>query len=221
MSNVISKEVNCPKCGHTGSAHLYISINATNEPRFRDDLLSGKLLDYTCPSCGYQGRYTYPLLYNDMKRRFMVYLIPEIDRFQLEDRSLEEDYRNLKGIRKRITANFNALKEKIFIFESGLDDMAVELTKLAVSEVVAKDTGYNVYSGYFTEIDEEKNTISFQFFVGGDKRSYIQSTRLDIYRRSAGIVKKHLAGSELQAGFLNIGREWARESLDAYKNSRR
>ena len=61
MSNVISKEVSCPKCNHTGSAHLYISINATNDPQFRDDLLSGKLLDYTCPNCGYTGRYEAPL----------------------------------------------------------------------------------------------------------------------------------------------------------------
>jgi len=71
-----------------------------------------------------------------MKRRFMVYLIPDIDRFQLADNELEEEFKNLKGIRKRLAPNFNTFKEKIFIFENGLDDMAVELTKLAISENV-------------------------------------------------------------------------------------
>ena len=39
MSNVISKEVSCPSCSHTGSAHLYISINASNDPQFKKALL--------------------------------------------------------------------------------------------------------------------------------------------------------------------------------------
>lgn len=218
MSNVISKEVNCPKCGHTGSAHLYISINATNDPQFRDDLLSGKLLDYTCPSCGYQGRYTYPLLYNDMKRRFMVYLIPQIDRFQLEDRSLEEDYRNLKGIRKRITANFNALKEKIFIFESGLDDMAVELTKYAIAAMIAKKHDLsNVSEGYLSMYNRETNTIGFTYFIGEDNEPFVQSARLEIYRKSLKIVEAICANDKKLSGFIKIDREWAENTLFRYK----
>jgi hypothetical protein len=167
MSNVISKEVTCPVCNHNSSAHLYISINATNDPQFKDALLSGQLLSFQCPDCGHEGRYMYPLLYNDMRRRFMVYLIPQIDRFQLEDRALEDDYRNLKGIQKRIVADFNSMKEKIFVFESGLDDMAVELTKYAISEMVAKkhDLG-RVTEGYLTLYNRETNTIGFTFFVG-------------------------------------------------------
>lgn len=47
-----------------------------------------------------------------MKRRFMVYLIPDIDRFQLADNELEEEFKNLKGIRKRLAPNFNTFKEK-------------------------------------------------------------------------------------------------------------
>ena len=66
MSNVISKDVTCPKCNHTQGAHLYISINATNDPQFKYALLEGKILRYRCTNCGYEARYTYPLLYNDM-----------------------------------------------------------------------------------------------------------------------------------------------------------
>ncbi|MBR1534481.1 MAG: CpXC domain-containing protein [Ruminococcus sp.] len=218
MSNVISKEVSCPKCSHTGSAHLYISINATNDPQFRDDLLSGKLLDYTCPNCGYQGRYTYPLLYNDMKRRFMVYLIPEIDRFQLEDRSLEEDYRNLKGIRKRLAADFNALKEKIFIFESGLDDMAVELTKYAIAAMIAKKHDLsNVSEGFLSMYNRETNTIGFTYFIGENNEPFVQSARLEIYRKSLKIVEAICGNDKKLSGFIKIDREWAENTLFRYK----
>lgn len=218
MSNVISKEVACPQCNEITNAHLYISINATNDPQFREELLSENLLKWKCENCGYEGRFTYPLLYNDMKRRFMIYLIPQIDRFQLEDRSLEDDYRNLKGITKRITPDFNSFKEKVFIFESGLDDMAVELTKLAISETVAKKHNLpKVEEGYLSMYNRETNTMGFTFFVGEKHEPYVQSARLEVYGCSAQIVSQVGANDKKLSGFLKIDREWAENTLFRYK----
>ena len=218
MSNVISKEVTCPKCNEKHSAHLFISINATNDPQFRDDLLSGKLLSFKCENCGHEGQYTYPLLYNDMKKRFMIYLIPEIDRFQLEDRALEEDYRNLKGIKKRITSDFNSFKEKVFVFESGLDDMAVELTKYAIAEMITKKHHFpKVTEGYLSMYNREANTIGFTFFVGEDNEPFVQSARLEIYRKSMKIVDAVCANDKKLSGFIKIDREWAENTLFRYK----
>lgn len=218
MSNVISKEVACPNCNEVVNAHLYISINATNDPQFREDLLSEKLLKWKCENCSYEGRFTYPLLYNDMKRRFMIYLIPKIDRFQLADRALEDDYRNLKGITKRITPDFNSLKEKIFIFESGLDDMTVELTKLAISETVAKKHNLEkVEEGYLSMYNRETNTMGFTFFVGENHEPYVQSARLEVYARSAQIVSEVGQNDKKLSGFIKIDREWAENTLFRYK----
>lgn len=55
-----------------------------------------------------------------MKNRFMVYLIPKIDRFQLCDNELENKYSNLRNINKRIVPTFNAFKEKLFILNRDL-----------------------------------------------------------------------------------------------------
>ena len=218
MSNVISKEVACPNCSEITNAHMYISINATNDPQFREELLSENLLKWKCENCGYEGRFTYPLLYNDMKRRFMIYLIPQIDRFQLEDRELEDDYRNLKGITKRITPDFNSFKEKVFIFESGLDDMAVELTKLAISQTVAKKYGLDkVEEGYLSMYNRETNTMGFTFFVGENHEPYVQSARLEIYARSAQIVSEVGHHDKKISGFIKIDREWAENTLFRYK----
>lgn len=218
MSNVISKEVACPNCNEITNAHLYISVNATNDPQFREELLSENLLKWKCENCGYEGRFTYPLLYNDMKRRFMIYLIPQIDRFQLEDRELEDDYRNLKGITKRITPDFNSFKEKVFIFESGLDDMAVELTKLAISETVAKKHNLKrVEEGYLSMYNRENNTMGFTFFVGDNHEPYVQSARLEVYARSAQIVSEFCKNDKKLSGFIKIDREWAENTLFRYK----
>ena len=128
----VNKAVVCPMCGELSKAVVYTSVNATVDKEQRERVLDGGLFAWKCPSCGYSARLTYPILYNDMKNRFMIYLIPKIDRYQLCDKELEEKYSNLRNINKRVVADFNSFKEKIFIFESGLDDMAVELTKAVI-----------------------------------------------------------------------------------------
>ena len=139
MSDIMTiKAVVCPACGELGKAEIFTSVNVTKHPGLRDKVLGGGMFAWTCPSCGYNARLTYPILYNDMKNRFMVYFIPRVERFQLCDRELEEAYSSLRGISKRVVPNFNAFKEKIFIFESRLDDMAIELAKVAISQTVSK-----------------------------------------------------------------------------------
>lgn len=221
MSEIVTKSVICPKCRQQSATNIIISANTVEEPDIRKAVFDESIFRWKCKKCGFSTRFQHPFLYNDIEHKFMIYFIPQVERQKVVDQKLESQYSDLQDIRKRIVPDINSLKEKIIIFENNYDDLALELTKLAVSEVVAKDTGNNVYSGYFTDIDEEKNTVSFQFFVGGDKRSYIQSTRLDIYKRSVGIIRKYFTKVNAQPGFLNIGREWAKQSLDTYKNSRK
>ena len=89
MQKTVIKEIICPKCNEITEGKLYTSINATNNPHLRNEVLEENLFHWRCHSCGHEARLTYPLLYNDMKKRFMVYLIPEIDRFQLANLALE------------------------------------------------------------------------------------------------------------------------------------
>ncbi|RGF38292.1 hypothetical protein DW063_01515 [Ruminococcus sp. AF43-11] len=98
----ITKAIVCPMCGEMSKADVYTSINPSVTKGVRRRALDGELFAWKCPSCGYSARLTYPILYNDMKNRFMVYFIPKIDHFQLCDNELEEKYSNLRNISKRI-----------------------------------------------------------------------------------------------------------------------
>ncbi|MBE6734839.1 MAG: hypothetical protein E7563_05820 [Ruminococcaceae bacterium] len=222
MANVVVKEISCPRCSQTTEAKLYMSINATNEPTLRADVMDERLFKFRCSACGHEARLTYPVLYNDMKNRFMIYLIPEVDRFQLEDVELEQKYERLKGIRKRIASDFNSFKEKVFIFESGLDDMAVEITKLVVSEMVAKKYALpQVEEGYLSMYDREKNTMGFTFFVGKEHEPYVQSARLEIYGKAVTIVSEMAIKDRKLSGFIKIDREWAQNVLYRYKRMKK
>ncbi len=221
MSHMVNKNIVCPKCNETTAHNIYTSINAYTNPELRESVLDESLFKWQCSCCGHRARLTYPVLYNDMKHRFMVYLIPRIERFQLADRELEEEFKNLKGIKKRLAPDFNSFKEKVFIFESGLDDMAVEITKLAISETLAKKQNLeSVTEGYLSMYDRESNAMGFTFFLGENKQPYVQSARLEIYGKAMSIVKSFAEKDKKLSGFLKIDREWAENILFRYKRTK-
>lgn len=221
MAESVSKYVVCPKCQQQSMTNIMISANTVEDTNIRKMVFDETIFRWKCKKCGYSSKYQHPFLYNDIENRFMVYYIPHVERAKVVDQKLETEFADLAGIRKRIVPDINSIKEKIAVFEKGINDMALELTKLAVSDVVAKETSHNVYAGYFTDMDEEKNSISFQFFVGGERRSYIQTTRLEVYKRSLDIVRRYFPKENKKPGFLNIGRVWASSALEKYKSSGR
>lgn len=219
--NKVTKAIVCPMCGELSKAEIYTSVNSTKNKTLRVSVLNGSMFDWQCPECNHKARLTYPILYNDMKNRFMIYLIPKVDRFQLCDKELEEKYSNLRNISKRIVPNFNTFKEKIFIFESGLDDMAVELTKLAISQTVSKKLGdIDVEEGYLSMYDRESNTMGFTYFTGDNRKPYVQTARLEIYGKSKGIVERFAYKDKKLKGFIKIDREWAENILYRYKRAK-
>lgn len=219
--NKVIKAVVCPMCGELGKAEIFTSVNPTIHVGLREKVLDGRLFSWECPSCGYSARLTYPILYNDMKNRFMVYFIPKIDRFQLCDKELEEKYNNLRNINKRIVPDFNSFKEKIFIFESGLDDMAVELTKVAISQTVSKKLdGAEIREGYLSMYDRESNTMGFTYFTDEERTPYVQTARLEIYGKSKDIVDRLTVKDRKLKGFLKVDREWAENVLYRYKRAK-
>ena len=219
--NIVNKAIVCPMCGELGKAEIYTSVNTTVNKALRSKVLDGELFSWQCPSCNYRARLNYPILYNDMKNRFMVYLIPKIDRYQLCDKELEDKYSNLRNISKRITADFNSFKEKIFIFESGLDDMAVELTKLAISQTVSKKLGgAEITCGYLSMYDRETNTMGFTYFAGEERKPYVQTARLAIYGKSKDIIDRFAIKDKKLKGFIKIDKEWAENILYRYKRAK-
>ncbi|MCD8026813.1 MAG: CpXC domain-containing protein [Clostridiales bacterium] len=219
--NKVTKAIVCPMCGELSKAEIYTSINPTVNKGLRGKVLEDELFAWKCPLCGYNARLTYPVLYNDMKNRFMVYMIPKIDRFRLCDRELEDKYSNLRNINKRIVPDFNAFKEKIFIFESGLDDMAVELTKLAISQTVSKKLGgAEITDGYLSMYNRENNSMGFTYFIGENHSPYVQTARLEIYGKSKGITDTLAAKDKKLNGFIKIDREWAENILYRYKRAK-
>ncbi len=220
MAEKISKTVNCPQCAYAVSTELLCSVNRNVMEDMRDAVMEDRFFQWKCPQCGYETQLLHPLLYNDVRNQFMIYYIPHTQRRSVADEKLENEYAELSDVRKRVVPRVNALKEKIVLLEKGINDMAMELAKLAVARVVEKSTGQTVQEGYFLTMNREENTVSFQFFLGSEKRPYLQTTRLEVYDRSLSIVQQYFPDEARKKGFLNVDAVWARDALQRYKNAK-
>lgn len=209
----------CPKCGSESEVRVFATVNVTTDRNFREQLLSGELLHFTCPSCGHVASLRYPLLYNDINNKFMVYFIPNVDRDKVTNEQLEKEYGELAGIQRRLVSDYNDLKEKIHIFESGLDDRVIEVVKAALKDVVEKRTGEQVKGGYLSKYSVSEDKIGFTFFVGENGEQFVQTTRLEIYDKSA-VVARAFVEDENDRSFRAVNRDWARNALYRYKKSR-
>lgn len=216
MSRKITKEIRCPHCKAMVKTMMWSSVNVTQDGGLRAKILDESLFAWRCPNCGYEAQLVYPCLYHDMERAFMVYLLPEIEEDQFLEPALEEQFPELSGLTKRLAADLNQFKEKILIFEAGLDDLSIELTKLALSDVMAKKTGQKMIAGYFCTLDRESNHIGFTFFPRDGGEPCYQGTRLEVYDKSAQIVRQYAAQDAEQPGFLAIDARWAARVLKQY-----
>ena len=132
------------------------------------------------------------------------------------DRAVEMEFEDMPKITKRIVPTFNEFREKIIIFESELDDMAVELTKAAVAGAVQKKTKMIANSGYFSVYNKEDNIMGFTFFLDNNQ-VYTQTTKLDVYRKSWSIVSRLGKKERSMKGFIKIDKAWADNILFRYQ----
>lgn len=217
MSTKMTEEVSCPQCGAAVETELWPGVDAAEHPELRSRVLDETMFDWTCPECGYRARFLYPFLYHDPHRRFLVYLSPAGEARGCGAADVEAEFPQFGGFVKRVVFSPEALKEKILIFESGLDDLAVELLKLALGGVLDRKYGKKTSAGYFCFADEEENRIGFSFLQEGETEPVRRQTRLDAYRRSLQIVKS--AGPRTQGGFLPVDAVTARRVLDDYRGN--
>ena len=156
MTKISAKPFTCLKCGSKGEFKMYDTVNVTLDPNLRERVLSGEIFDWTCPQCGETLNIRHNLLYHDMKKKFQVYYSP-LNCVELND-IMNETLAKWHGMIKtvRTVDSLNALSEKIFVFEEGLNDIAIELSKV------------------FIKISEEKkiskkNELRFEKLIVPDK----------------------------------------------------
>ena len=212
MSTCVNREISCPHCGAPKKTPMWPSVTADANQELRIRILNETLFDWRCPSCGYQAQLAYPCLYHDRARRYMVCISPRGDALSKINGSIPPTVRN---IQKRAVANLTEMKEKILLFEAGMDDVAMEIVKFAVTGVLETKWKTKGVKVYFRSAGAQ--AIDFAVFRPGVKEPAYQGTRMEVYQQACDVLKalEFHAG----AGFLKTDAKLAQELLDAYQDA--
>jgi predicted RNA-binding Zn-ribbon protein involved in translation (DUF1610 family) len=124
----------CPSCGAFFNTDAYEVINATLDLALTDEVIWGRIFDFTCPSCGQQFRSPYSMAYKEMEKEYIIFLdLDEVagggDEPMCENRTIEDQIAETRELfpsyRIRVVHDMMDLIEKIHIFSAGLNDKIV------------------------------------------------------------------------------------------------
>lgn len=131
--------ISCNKCKEDFEVDLNTAFFA--QKKDRDQIMSQDFAQVTCPSCDHEFILNYRFVYTDSKRKFMVVNDPNfVERrnqlafkssLRLLDRLRKEE---IAGFTIRMCKEIDETREKIMIFEAGLDDKVIELMKFVLTQ---------------------------------------------------------------------------------------
>ncbi len=141
----------CPQCGRSYPMTLYRSIDAKQRPDLKRKLLEGSLYEATCMNCGYISPLLYACIYIDPERHFMIHLAEdEAGMHVFEDMPLSSYH-------LRVVKDWNDMREKVVLFERGMDDRVVEIMKhIRMEQLQEKNPKLAIESIYYQPQDGGK-----------------------------------------------------------------
>ena len=141
MSMECPEKITCPDCGTEGDFTIWRSVNTQLSPEAKKRVLNGEIFKFKCPKCGNVSNVVYDMLYHQMEDEIMIHLATEDDAVDEAAESFDKIANGtmMPGIDLqqsdytfRIVRDQNQLREKIYIFDQGLDDRIIELMKMFI-----------------------------------------------------------------------------------------
>lgn len=134
MSLGEEQPISCSRCRQEQPFTVWSSVNVTEDPKLKDQLLTHELTTFRCSRCGHEAHVAFDLLYHDMDKRLAIWLKYPDDtgRFGVDPLARDLFAAITDEYTCRRVPSFQELLEKILVFDSGLNDYAVELAKLLI-----------------------------------------------------------------------------------------
>lgn len=240
MSDVSKQMIICSHCHRTSFFNIWSSINTKTNPATYNQVRSLSLFTFRCPYCDRTELIRYAFLYHQMENSLMIYYQPEEDAIAETKKMFEEingdvsggnaseDGSNdipsaqqllenvLAGYCYRIVRTHEEFLEKLAVFDAGLDDRLVEITKVIVgaqAERKLSEYGFRVKNARFL-YDRESHEMKIVFF---DKNSSQTATTAfdrhiaNIYNQAIDRYSQALLGTQKRD--MLIDWNWASDFL--------
>jgi len=199
MAIVGVTRVRCPACGRERDCQLVQSINTRTNPSAKTQLLAGELNVLACP-CGRRTQLAATVLFHDPDATYWCQVCPGGEQAMAEG---ESSFR-AAGVtgQQRLVPSQNALVEKIKLLDAGLEDWAIEMTKVLL--LASRDDRDLERVLWFDSLDGE--TLRWLLLEPSGARA--MASPLGAYTKLAARTQGRPAPRELR-----IDRAWAIEAV--------
>ena len=199
MAIVGTTRVRCPACDRERECQLVQSINTRTNPSAKTQLLAGELNVLACP-CGRRTQLAATVLYHDPDANYWCQVCPGGEQALAEG---EAAFRaaGVNG-QQRLVPSQNALVEKVKLLDAGLEDWAIEMTKVLL--LASREDRDLELVLMFDGLDGE--TIRWVLFEPSGPR--VMASPLGAYTKLAARTQGRPAPLEMR-----IDRTWAIEAV--------
>ncbi len=197
MSIFRTVQVTCPSCEATVSFDLVHSVNADRRPDLRQAILDRSFQRQPCPSCKYVFRMEPELSYMDMRRGQFLAIWPSqaVEDFETYEERSRSRFEQAYGadappeaqdigrlLTPRVVFGWIALNEKLIAQEAGVDDVLLELAKLALIRTDAEGPGLSVGNELRLIGVEEKKLVLGWFPRGSEELTDVVAVSKDLLK---------------------------------------
>lgn len=155
MSKCESSTVACPACRNKIQVTVWQSANVSLDKDVKAKILERKLNRVAC-KCGNVSYLVYDMLYHDMDKHLMIWLLPPEGRSKLKQEQFTAMTNMMHGPYKyRIVADMNGLVELIKIYDAGFNDYHMQILKHMTLEKQSPHDMPWFYDGIRTEKTEK------------------------------------------------------------------
>ncbi|MCD8366415.1 MAG: CpXC domain-containing protein [Clostridiales bacterium] len=162
MAQTNTATLTCPICKKDHEVPIWRKIDVQKQPEAKQALLEGTFFDFSCPDCGYASRLHYGSLYVDAALRELIYISGKADEAVADsERAAAQLAQDVPFYHRgdsllRIVPSAENLKEKLLIFENGLDDRLVEMCKGVALSQFPGEEDYYVTDIHYDVIGEQE-----------------------------------------------------------------
>ena len=206
MSKISEETIKCPKCGKESKFVMWSSINTVLNPEMKKKLLTGEIFKFKCNKCGCEARINYSSLYHQMEDRIMIYYVQDKEDYEsacnmFSGEDMPEIFEDLMAEKYlyRIVTSPGELREKIIIFDNGLDDRVIGQ---------AKEQGIKVKHIFFDVSGEGKYMFIIFDENGETKMASIEKELLEKIREE--VLKD---SPDIREDRFDIDENWALEKI--------
>lgn len=204
--------VECPKCHQRFEPVIQDRFDLDANPKDFKRLFDLSAFAQTCPHCHGESSIPYPTLVSNIGKGYLIRLVFDYDEARAMDCAklniVEDDM--VGKVRQRVVCGVMSFKEKLLIFNHGLNDNIIEALKLVF---LKENDVKNITNMLFAGIRNGK--FDFAIFVKGSPEPKIWSVPSEAYEKMAAELDEAFPETHVRyVSHVTVGKVLDGESED-------